>query len=80
MAGTPHTPEIGKLPDLLCFESGESVKTPEDWERRRTELIRLYSEYVYGYMPDKEKETMTWQLRDDPETGGRLLSITVSAA
>ena len=72
-------PETGKLPELLRFENGDSVITPEDWKRRRRELIRLYSEYVYGYMPEKEKETVTWDLREDPETGGTLMTITVSA-
>ena len=79
MENVARLPEIGNLPDLLRFENGGIVQTPEDWERRRTELIGLYSEYVYGYMPDKGKETLEWQLQEEPETGGKLLTITVSA-
>lgn len=71
--------EIRGLPDLLRFENGERVKTEKDWIRRRAELIALFSEYIYGYMPDKEKETVSWSLQEDPETGGMLLHITVSA-
>ena len=69
--------EIRGLPDLLRFENGERVKTEKDWIRRRAELIALFSEYIYGYMPDKEKETVSWSLQEDPETGGMLLHITV---
>lgn len=79
MKSVTQLPEIGNLPDLLRFENGDAVQTPWDWKRRRTELISLYSEYVYGYMPDKAKETVEWQLREDLETGGKLLTITISA-
>ena len=79
MKSVTQLPEIGNLPDLLRFENGDAVQTPGDWKRRRAELISLYSEYVYGYMPDKAKETVEWQLREDLETGGKLLTITISA-
>ena len=79
MKSVTQLPEIGNLPDLLRFENGDAVQTPGDWKRRSAELISLYSEYVYGYMPDKSKETIEWQLREDAETGGKLLTITISA-
>ena len=78
MINPRELPEISGLPELLRFESGEEVKTPEDWERRRTEILNLYSEYMYGYMPDKAGETLTWSLEPEAETGGTLLNITVS--
>ena len=71
-------PEISGLPELLRFENGEEVKTPEDWKSRRAEILDLYSEYVYGRMPDREKETLAWSLEPEAETGGTLLNITVS--
>ena len=71
-------PEIKGLPELLRFENGEEVKTPDDWALRRKEILNLYAEYMYGYMPDRTKETLTWSLVADPETGGTLLKITVS--
>ena len=79
MKSVTQLPEIGNLPDLLRFENGDAVQTPGAWKRRRAELISLYSEYVYGYMPDKSKETIEWQLREDAETDGKLLTITISA-
>ncbi len=71
--------EINGLPELMRFENGESVRTPGDWEARREEILGLYSEYMYGYWPDRNRETVTWALNGDPETGGILLHITVSA-
>ena len=74
-----NLPVIEGLPDLLRFSGGEEVRTPGDWIRRREELLALYSEYMYGYMPDKAQESLGWSLRNDPETGGTLLQITVTA-
>ena len=72
-------PEIAELPELLRFRNGEAVKTPEDWSRRRQEILDLYAEYIYGYMPDRAGENLAWSLEPDPETGGTLLHITVTA-
>lgn len=72
-------PEIRNLPELLRFNSGEAVRTPEEWFRRRKEILNLYSEYMYGYMPERSGETLTWSTEYDPETRGTLLRITVAA-
>ena len=72
-------PVTDGLPELLRFENGQEVRTPADWARRRGELLSLYSEYMYGYMPDPAHETLSWSLSGDPETGGTLLNISVSA-
>lgn len=71
--------ETEGLPELMRFMNGEPVRTPEDWKRRREEILSLYSEYMYGYMPDKAGESLAWALKKDPETGGILMDITVSA-
>ncbi len=40
------------LPNPLIFQDGTPVKNKEDWfERRRPELLRLFSENVYGQTP-----------------------------
>ena len=72
-------PASDALPELLRFENGETVSSPEDWARRRKEILALYSEYMYGAMPDPAGESLSWSLENDPETGGTLLSISVSA-
>ena len=79
MTDPKELPEISGLPELMRFENGEPVRTANDWMRRRGEILDLYSEYVYGTMPDRNAETLAWSLEADPETGGTLLDITVSA-
>ena len=79
MISPERLPVTDGLPELLRFENGEKVKTPEDWILRRQELLSLYSEYMYGWMPDPSREAIAWSLEADPETGGTLLNITVSA-
>ena len=72
-------PEIAGLPELLRFADGRLVAAAKDWASRKKELLGLYSEYMYGYMPDPAEETLSWSLDEEKETGGALLHITVSA-
>lgn len=72
-------PETDAFPELMRFQSGAPVLTAEDWARRREELKELYAYYMYGYMPDKARETLSYAIQDDPDTGSKLLTITVSA-
>ena len=61
-----------ELPDLLTFEDGSSVRTAEDWQKRRAEIKGLYEYYMYGYMPDGSEETLTWAVN------GSTLFITIA--
>ena len=71
--------EIPGLPELMRFEDGERVLTASDWERRREEILRLYSEFMYGFMPERQGEKVSFSLEKDEETGGTLLRVSVSA-
>lgn len=51
------------LPDPLRFEDGSEVKTPEDWRRRRAELLDLFAEHVYGRTPVGRPEEMRFETR-----------------
>ena len=77
MLNPEQMPETDELPELMRFTDGREVKTPEDWKRRRKELLDLYSEYMYGYMPDQTQENVVWELEAAPELNGTLLKITV---
>ncbi|MBE5793488.1 MAG: hypothetical protein E7323_02270 [Clostridiales bacterium] len=72
-------PAIGSLPELMTFQDGTPVRTPEEWSCRRQELLTLYSHYMYGYMPDPSGENLTYALTNDPDTGEKLLTITIAA-
>ena len=40
-----------ELPDPLLFNDGSAVTTPEQWKKRRVEILELFSKNVYGVMP-----------------------------
>lgn len=71
--------ETEGFPELMRLRNGELVETTEDWAKRREELLALYSHYMYGHMPDKAGETLTYALETEPVTGSTLLKITVEA-
>lgn len=40
------------LPELLVTETGQTVSTPEQWEKiRRPEILNLFENHVYGQVP-----------------------------
>ncbi len=39
------------LPDPLVLSDGQPVRTVEDWNRRRAEILTLFEENVFGYSP-----------------------------
>lgn len=46
------------LPELLLTEQGESITTTADWSaHRRSELLQLFREQVYGRFPEGEVAT-----------------------
>jgi len=40
------------LPDPLVFADGTPVTTPAQWPKRRQELLHLFTEQMYGRMPE----------------------------
>jgi hypothetical protein len=41
-----------QLPELLVTESGQTISTPEQWEKiRRPEILNLFENHVYGQVP-----------------------------
>jgi hypothetical protein len=48
------------LPDPLTLNDGQKVTTPEMWwDKRRPELVELFSKYVYGRVP-ANTPNVTW--------------------
>ena len=54
------------IPDPLTLSDGQKVTTPDVWwEKRRPELVELFSKYVYGRVPaDTPKVTWTVTTED----------------
>ncbi|MAS94573.1 MAG: acetylxylan esterase [Verrucomicrobiales bacterium] len=51
------------LPNPLQFENGDPVRTKEDWEKRREELLNLFAEHVYGRVPGGVSDEITHEKR-----------------
>ncbi len=43
------------LPDPLIFTNGKPVRNEKDWQRRRTEILELFAQNVYGHTPPAPK-------------------------
>jgi hypothetical protein len=44
-------PVIKEMPDPLTMNSGTKVTTPDQWNARRKEMVRILEDYEYGHMP-----------------------------
>ena len=69
---------IRELPDPLVFLNGEKVETAEQWQERRQEILALYEKYVYGKLPDRREETVSWTLEDTGTENSRKKQMTVT--
>ena len=49
--------DYSTLPDALIMADGTAVTTPEQFETRRQEILSLFEENVYGYMPKDNYQT-----------------------
>jgi hypothetical protein len=55
------------LPDPLRMEDGTPVEKPEQWPKRRAEILRLFEEHVYGRAPGKPAEMRFETTSTDPK-------------
>ena len=55
------------LPEMLKLESGETVATPEDWKRRRAELLKLFRSEMFGVSPPRPEDLTFRVLETDPK-------------
>src|SRR5450756_529899 len=62
-------PRVNGLPDPLRFLDGRAVRTPRDWEARRTEIRQLFEKYDLGTFPPKPKLDRAVVLDETPGTG-----------
>lgn len=60
---TPYT----SLPDPLVFDDGTPVQTPEQWQKRKSELFEAFDREVYGRLPEKTPD-VTWETISEQDT------------
>lgn len=74
-----------ELPDPYTFLDGRKVTTAEEFDERLEEIKHMYEYYMYGPMPDAEKETVTYAIQEKEMTvtvnnGERSASYKVALA
>lgn len=72
-------PKIDGMPDLFTFLDGTKVETREDWQKRKAEIKGLYEYYLYGYLPKKSGEQLSYALTPLADASGYDMEITVQA-
>ena len=59
-----------ELPALLLSSDGQPVNTPEQWRERRSEILSLFEEHMYGRVPG-ELDTLLFEISsEDPNALG----------
>lgn len=62
------------LPDPLTFEDGSKVDSPEKWQQRRTEILGLFEQHVYGKTPIGRPTAFRWETLSEGEAlGGKAI-------
>jgi hypothetical protein len=59
------------LPDPLLFKDGTTVKTTDQWERRRSDIFEDFNREIYGRVPEKTP-AVNWEVvsvKDTVESG-----------
>ncbi len=54
-----------KLPDPLKFDNGKSVRNKKSWEKRRTEIYKIFENDVYGISPVWTGEILANEILSD---------------
>jgi hypothetical protein len=59
------------LPDPLVFKDGNAVKTAEQWEKRKLEIVEDFDREIYGRVPAKTP-AVKWKVvsEEDTNVGG----------
>ncbi|MCM8537753.1 MAG: hypothetical protein NE334_17560 [Lentisphaeraceae bacterium] len=50
------------LPEILTFQNGKKVSSAEDWPARRSEILNIFRENVYGVNPVERPADLTFEL------------------
>ena len=55
------------LPDPLLFKNGTTVKTTDQWEKRRLEIFEDFDREIYGRVPEKTP-AVYWEVVSEEDT------------
>ncbi|MEK6479990.1 acetylxylan esterase [Catalinimonas sp. 4WD22] len=55
------------LPDPLIFDDGSAVTTPQQWEKRRQEIMEDFSREIYGQVPENTPD-VSWEVVSEKDS------------
>jgi len=61
------------LEDPLVFEDGTKVRIPQDWEKRRAEILEIFQREMYGRMPPAPEAVVVEEGKEAVAFGGYAL-------
>ena len=59
------------LPDPLTFRSGTKLASPDQWPKRRAEILALFEDQMYGLIPPRPAKMRLELLESSDVLGGR---------
>ncbi|MHB8130526.1 MAG: sugar-binding protein, partial [Mobilitalea sp.] len=73
------------LTDPFTSFNGDTVKSATDWDTRAEEIANLYQYYMYGVMPDKSKEKVSYSIKGNEmiisvEKGDKKINFPVTVS
>ena len=60
------------LPDPLIFNDGSKVKSKQDWDKRRTEIFKIFENEVYGISPEWKGKLTASEISENKNALGGL--------
>lgn len=67
-----------QLPDPLITESGDVIAEASQWPARRDEIMELFTQHVFGRMPDSRRVTCKVVRQDTDANNGRTVRTELS--
>src|SRR5690554_756700 len=67
-----------ELPDPLVTEAGDAVTKASQWPARREEIIELFTEHLFGQMPDVRRVESKVVRRDANANNGNTIRTELS--
>ena len=62
------------LPDLMTLENGRPVTDAGAWKERRAELLGLFSEKMFGFMPKAPEKVIGETVEKSKTAAGHALT------
>ena len=62
-----------RVPDVLTFKDGTKLTNKEDWEKRRSELVDIIADNMFGHIPPAYPITVEETFFTDKRLAGKML-------